>query len=72
MTNIQAKYNVGNTLYTLGESMKIETFKVEVISIFVSESGINIYYKAEGEQYDTHKETHCFPTKEDLLDYIQN
>ena len=72
MTNILTKFNVGDTLYTLGKSMRIETFKVEAISIYVSESGINIYYKAEGEQYDTHKETHCFSTKEDLLDYIQN
>ena len=75
MATITTKFNVGDKAFTIdSKTMKIKEFEVSMICMYLSEDGKpDISYKAKGDGIlgDSIDEDKCFPTKHELLTYIE-
>ena len=67
---IKTKFNVGDVLFTIND-MHIVSFTVKSVSVFCDKDRKSISYFEECKLLDSHKETECFTSKEELLAYIQ-
>ncbi len=69
--SIQTKYEIGNTVYTIDlTTFKVKSFVIDSIVAHVSSSGEVSNSLFEKGSYDSHLESRCFATKQELLDYL--
>lgn len=75
MATITTKFNVGDKAFTIDKkTMKIREFEVDMVSIYLLSDGkpdINYKAKDDGILGDSIDEDKCFPTKHELLTYIE-
>jgi len=74
--NISTKYNVGDTVYFLSDTMKdiiVEKKIIDSIKITVEKNSTEIYYIFDNNGYKVEiKEEEVFGAKNDLKTYIDN
>lgn len=69
---IKTKFNVGDKVFTIdNNSFRIKEFKVGSMMVFFNDTGnLRTTLYPTDDYMSSYDEDRCFPTKEDLLKYI--
>lgn len=72
---INTKFNVGDTVYTISpKTFRMTVFEVGRVIVFTTEDERSVSYKAKGSSPydDSYNENVCFGTCDELMEYIKN
>lgn len=71
----KTKFNIGERIYGFNNEHKLVEFEIARIFVVIDGDGVMVmYYPSDGQGgcdcYKSHKETYCFKSKEEALDYV--
>lgn len=68
---LETKFKIGDTIYTV-EKCKIREIVVSHITVFVKSEKVDVMYREEDYSATSISEEMAFPSREALIDHIQN